>query len=297
MKQNGLSTGEKLALGLGIFSIGLGLMELLAPRRVEKMIGVKKKTKVLRTFGAREIASGVGILAQPSKPAWVWSRVAGDAMDLAFLASTMKERKTNKKKLAMAVAAVAGVSALDVYCGKQLKNNSNGHHAVKITRSLIIERSAEDLYDFWRHLERLPHIMSHLESVEQRDGNRSHWVAKAPAGMKAEWDAEITADIPNQVIAWKSLPGADVDNAGSVKFEPAPGNRGTLVTVTVEYTPPGGVLTAKASKLFGKSPEQEIEVDLREFKQLMETGEISRTEGQPAGRKDSLSKHDRFVHA
>ncbi|MDB6028346.1 MAG: cyclase/dehydrase, partial [Verrucomicrobiales bacterium] len=162
--------------------------------------------------------------------------------------------------------------------------------------TIIVERSAEDLFEFWRHFERLPVIMNHLESVEMLGHNRSRWVAKAPAGMHVEWDAEIINEHPNELIAWRSLEGADVENAGTVRFQPAPGGRGTLVKVDLEYIPPAGVIGAKIAKLFGESPEKQITVDLRRFKQLMETGEIARTEGQPAGRATSTSKkYDDFV--
>ena len=120
--------------------------------------------------------------------------------------------------------------------------------------------------------------MSHLESV-QADGNgRSHWKAKAPAGMTVEWDAEITEDRPNELIAWRSV-GGQVDNSGSVRFVPAPGGRGTEVHVEMRFDPPGGVLGKWAAKLFGESPEQQVYDDLRHFKQVMETGEVVLSEG------------------
>ena len=140
--------------------------------------------------------------------------------------------------------------------------------------------------------------MNHLESVRVIDTRRSHWVAKAPAGTTVEWDAEIIADKPNEMIAWRSLEGAEVDNSGSVHFERASGSRGTVVRVEMHYRPPAGVLGAKIAKLFGEEPEEQVAADLLRFKQVMETGEIARTEGQPAGRKRSTSrKFDDTVRA
>jgi uncharacterized membrane protein len=146
------------------------------------------------------------------------------------------------------------------------------HHGVKLDEAITIDRSPERLYQFWRNLENLPRIMRHLESVRSTAGNRSHWVAKAPLGMKVEWDAETITDKANEVISWRSLPGSQVDTAGSVHFRRAP-DGGTEVRVTLKYDPPGGKVTAALAKLFGQSPEGQIMDDLRQFKQLMETGE------------------------
>jgi uncharacterized membrane protein len=144
---------------------------------------------------------------------------------------------------------------------------------VKVEKAVTVNRSPEELYHFWRHLENLPRFMSNLEEVHE-NGNRSHWVAKGPLGTKVEWDAEVINEKPNELIAWRSLDGAEVDNAGSVHFERLPGGRGTEVKVTLKYDPPAGKAGAAVAKLFGRDAEQEIEEDLRHFKQIMEAGEI-----------------------
>jgi uncharacterized membrane protein len=148
-----------------------------------------------------------------------------------------------------------------------------------VRKSLIINRAPEELYQYWHDFENLPNIMKHLESVRVRDERRSHWVAKAPAGTSVEWDAEITEDRPNELIAWRSLEGSQVENSGSVRFEPAPGNRGTIVRVEINYTPPGGSLGSLVAKLFGEEPGQQAQESLRSFKQLMETGEVTISDG------------------
>lgn len=159
------------------------------------------------------------------------------------------------------------------------------NRALHVERVFTIGRSAEDLYSFWRQLDNLPRFMGHLERVDVLDERRSHWVAKGPAGTEMEWDAEILEDAPNQRITWRSLEGADVANDGTVRFEPAPGNRGTEVRVSLSYSPPAGKLGATVARLFGENPEQQVRDDLRRFKSLMEAGEIPTTEGQPSGRK------------
>jgi uncharacterized membrane protein len=130
----------------------------------------------------------------------------------------------------------------------------------------------------------LANFMSQLESVERTGDGRSHWVFKAVAGKQVSWDAEIINDIPNELLAWRSLAGADVDHAGSVRFELAPGGRGTQVKVTFEYQPPAGILGTVVAKSLGFVPEQVLGTDLKRFKQLLETGEISSVAGQPCGR-------------
>ncbi len=155
--------------------------------------------------------------------------------------------------------------------------------AIRVEKTVTIDKSAEELYNYWHNFENLPNFMKHVKSVQVLDMRRSHWVANAPLGQTIEWDADIINDQPNQLIAWASEEGAQVDNSGFVRFSPAPGDRGTEVKVVMEYNVPGGMVTAAIAKLFGEEPEQQIGDELRRFKQLMETGEIATTEGQSRG--------------
>jgi len=155
----------------------------------------------------------------------------------------------------------------------------------RIAMSMLINKTPEELYSYWRNFENLPKIMRHLESVRVLGDGRSHWVAKAPsiAGGQIEWDAEVTADEPNARIAWRALPGGDVEHRGSIKFERAPGDRGTKVRVVLEYHPPAGQVGRWIAKIFGEEPEQQIRDDLRNFKRVMEIGEVLTIIGQPHG--------------
>jgi uncharacterized membrane protein len=146
---------------------------------------------------------------------------------------------------------------------------------VKVEESVTINKPAAELYRFWRNFENLPRFMDHLESVKTAGANRSHWVAKAPAGSTVQWDAEVYNEKENELIAWRSLEGADVDNAGSVHFTPAQGVSGTEVRVSLKYNPPGGIVGAAVAKLFGEEPAQQIREDLQRFKQVMEAGAAS----------------------
>ena len=249
-------------------------------------------------MGVREIVSGVGILAQPRPSGWVWARVGGDLLDLAYLGSALNSDYARRGRVTAAMAAVAGVTALDVLCAEQLSGESHARpkksrlalpgmarrqREVQVRKAITINRPAEDLYKFWRDLSNLPRLMHHLESVQVIDDRRSHWKAKAPLGRMVEWDAEITEDRPNERLAWRSLEGADVPNHGSVSFEPAPGGRGTTVRVDLHYEPPGGVVGATIAQLFGREPGQEVQEDLRTFKQLMETGDVVQSDATVKG--------------
>jgi len=156
---------------------------------------------------------------------------------------------------------------------------------VHIEKSITINVAPKELYSFWRDFENLPRFMENLQSVRDLGGNRSHWVATGAGGKEVEWDAEIYNEKEGELIAWRSLPGADVTNAGSVHFEEAPGGRGTQLKVVLNYNPPGGKAAVLFARLFGQAPGQLIEHNLRRLKQLIETGEIPTTEGQPSGRE------------
>jgi len=159
-----------------------------------------------------------------------------------------------------------------------------GGHGSRVDHSIIVNRPARVVYDFWRDFEHLPRFMTHLIDVDTTTDGRSHWIAKGPLGMKFEWDAEIVTDIPDKVIAWRSLDGADVDTAGSVHFRELPGDHGTEVRVELKYDPPAGQVGVLIAKLFSENPAQQIQEDLRRFKQLMEASAEPITEGQPANR-------------
>ncbi|WP_414754556.1 SRPBCC family protein [Anabaena sp. CCY 9910] len=156
---------------------------------------------------------------------------------------------------------------------------------IKVEKTVTINKPADELYRYWHNFENLPTFMKHLKSVKVYNEKRSHWIANAPLGNSVEWDADILEDRENEFISWASAEGADVENSGFVRFQKAPGDRGTEVKVVLEYNPPGGALAAVVAKLFGEEPEQQIGDELRRFKMLMEAGEIATTEGQPSGRK------------
>lgn len=268
---------ERRAKRLGWFSVGLGLAQVLTPRNVAWLSGIRPTPGVrgaMIALGIREIATGVGLLTQRRPAGWLWLRVAGDLMDLALLGGAMKSPGAKRPRLLGATAAVLGVTVADTAAALQLSRRERDQLGkVHVIQAVTINRPREDVYRFWRDFQNLPRFMSHLEYVEVIDGY-SRWRAKAPLGATVEWEAELFTDRPNDCIAWKSREGALVPNYGSVRFLTAPGGRGTELRVELHYEPPAGALGATIAKLFGEEPGQQIRGDLQRLKQVLETGEV-----------------------
>lgn len=286
--------GEGLARALGWASVGLAVPQLLAPRHVLRLAGLRpasRTTSLVRLVGFREMGAAAGLLAKPTQGAWLWARVAGDFMDLALLRRALRSAGNRRRRLAPATAAVVGITALDIAAGVRRTRATRGDHegsgsgsgeATRARRAVTVNRPRDEAYALWRDFGQLPRFMHHLESV-QVDGDRSHWVAKAPFGRTVKWDAEVVEDVPGRRIAWQSASGAAVRHGGSVTFQDAPGGRATEVLVELEFHPPGGSLGALAAKVFGEHPQQQVGDDLRRFKQIMETGEIVVSDAAPEG--------------
>ena len=143
---------------------------------------------------------------------------------------------------------------------------------IKVEESVVINRPVVEIYRFWRNFENLPRFMDHLESVTVIDENTSRWVAKGPVGTSIEWDAVIHNEIDDELIAWRTLPGAEVSSAGSVHFTPV-GEGATEVRVVLSYEPPAGRLGAAVARLLGEEPSKQVAEDLRRLKQVMDAGE------------------------
>ncbi len=168
--------------------------------------------------------------------------------------------------------------------GKATSASVKHGHGICVEHYVTIGRPAGELYAFWHNFENLPILMKHLKSVKVLDDKRSHWVVAGPTGKDVEWDAEIINDIPGRIIAWRSVEGSEVPNAGSVHFDPALGNRGTVVKVEMEYDPPAGHLGAGVAKILGAEPGETVFKALRNFEALMEASEIPTIDGQPVGK-------------
>jgi uncharacterized membrane protein len=190
---------------------------------------------------------------------------------------------SRRSRAGIAVAASGGVLAF-------LGSRAGARRREIIARSsMLVNCSLEEAYRFWRNFENLPQFMRHLESVSILDGNRSKWTAIGPLGTRIEWTAEIITDRANEVIAWRSLPDSDISVDGLVKFSTATGNRGTLITPIITYTPPAGPVGHALAKLFSKDPGFLMRQDLRRLKALMEAGEIPTVEGQTHGPRSGVA--------
>ncbi len=155
-----------------------------------------------------------------------------------------------------------------------------------IETAVTINRPRAELYGFWRRLENLPRFMKNLEEVTDLGNGRSHWIGKSPLGFKAEWDAEIVEEREGELLSWRSLPGSQIDNSGTVRFEDAPAGRGTVVRVALEFR--GSGVGQAIGKALSSVTGQQVREDLRRFKQLLEAGELPTTEGQPHGTRSLL---------
>ncbi|MFF8648100.1 SRPBCC family protein [Streptomyces griseoluteus] len=276
---------DPLVRGLGWASAALGVPQVVAPQGFARALGVDGSVRhrtATEAVGVRELAAAAGLLGRPH-PAWLWTRVGGDLMDLTMLTRALKNHDgRGLSRTVAATAAVTAITATDVYAAVTRTRRST---PMELTGATTVARPPDEVYDLWRDLERLPDFMAHLEEVRVTGPGTTHWRATAPFGRTVEWDAETTEEVAGRLIAWRSVDGADIDNSGVVRFVPAPGGRGTEIRVTLRYKLPGGALGQAAARYFGEEPHQQLDDDLRRFKQIAETGEVVRSEGAPGGKR------------
>jgi uncharacterized membrane protein len=243
--------------------------------------------------GAREVAAGTGIEFGRKPASWLWARVAGDLVDLGMLSAVLGRPRRHpraRRRAAMATVAVMGVTVVDLAAALHLSRDGahdgkaeNGMGGIEAKGRITVNRPVHEVFAYWQNLENLPRFMVHLQSVQSLGDRRSRWRAAGPAGVEVEWDAEVLDERIDELIVWRSVGDASVTNSGRVEFRPAPGGRGTEIRVRLTYDPPAGKLGASTAKLFGEAPDQQISDDLRRFKQVLETGEVVRSEGTPEG--------------
>jgi uncharacterized membrane protein len=279
--------GASLATALGWFSMALGAAGLVAPGRVARLIGAPGHVGWVRACGVRELATGIGLLTQDDPRPWLQARVAGDAVDALLLGAAARTPGADRRRLAITAGAVAAVTALDLRAAGRAEPAMPTFREVSL--AVRVSRPPDELYRWWRDFSRLPSVMRHLRSVEVLDDRRSRWTVRGPMGSDVSWEAEIIEDRPNEMIGWRSVPGGPVDHFGKVMFTRDARGEETVVRVDLMYRNPGGRLGRGVAALLGATPEHQIREDLRPFKQLMETGEIATTLGQPAARASSIA--------
>ncbi len=284
-------TVARRSRGLGWLSVGQGLVRLLLPGGVSQLVlgrHSRRHRRTMRALGLREVAAGVGILRAPHETRWLLPRLFGDVMDLGLLAALLRARRFRGRRLAASLAGVLGLTAVDVFVTRQLARRRQllaareAERMHGVTRAITISRSPEELYHFLRNFQNLPAFMDNIARVEVLDEKRACCHTRAPGAdqlgepLSLTWDVVVTDDEPNRRLAWQSVPGASVPNAGEVSFRRAAGGRGTEVRLTLTYLPPSGAVGRAFGQLFPSGVAYQLDRDLRQLKQLMEVGEILR---------------------
>lgn len=157
---------------------------------------------------------------------------------------------------------------------------------VKVRYAITIGKEPEEIFNFFRDLKNLPLFMKDLNQIEVLSNKRSHWVIRTKVGVRATWEAEIVEEVPGQLITWNSLEGSQIETSGSIRFEHAPEDLGTILRVAMDYSVPGGKLTEWALLLTTETPEFLMMTNLKRLKALLETGEVPTIEGQTSGREE-----------
>ena len=280
----------ELGLTLAWIGAGIGIAELLMPRAVAKTTGLPPP--FVRALGMRELLVSAGVLLRPRQPAWRWSRIAGDLLDLSLLA--WAGRRTPNGRLALITALFAGMTSLDVLatCDRRGQSARQGHlpNSIRIHKSLYIQRPPEACYGFWRNFENFPQFMRDVESVQVVDATRTHWRLRTLQGKPVEWTVELFSDIPSQQLGWRTIADAPIAHSGVVKFLPAYGHSSTRLEIDILYKTPTAQSMDMSSMPFTEEPSRQWDDDLRRFKQLLETGEIATTLGQSSGRRSALAR-------
>ncbi len=226
-----------------------------------------------------------------------WERALSVAAGAGLLAWAARKQSGRKTSVPLGVFLVSrgasGYCPVNHAIGRDTRRQDTrtalaGPRGVKVLESITISKPPSEVYAVWNDLSNLPRFMANIERVDTLGGDRSHWVARAPGGIRLEWDARVLQRIPGQLISWQSLPGSEIATAGSVRFEPANG-RGTRVTVNLQYSGPGGKVSAALAKLVGQSPSSETQEGLRRLKSMLEAGEVPTVAGQPHGKRGALN--------
>jgi uncharacterized membrane protein len=220
------------------------------------------------------MVSGLGLLLGRRPAPWLWARTGGDAIDLALLGVALVAPGSQRVRLGAAMGAITAVGALDVTAARRVGPTEEREAERTVRRAITIGRRPAEVYAFWRDLKNLPTFMTRLAGVEHLESGRTRWHAKGAAGQMVTWEAQVTEDVPNQRLAWHSVPDSRFEISGAVSFLPAPANRGTEVHVTLRFAAPGGQVGRLLSMVPGLDPALQLESDLRRLKQRLELGAL-----------------------
>jgi uncharacterized membrane protein len=234
-----------------------------------------------------------------------WERAASIALGAGLVVMAARRRQllsgTSTSGLALIARGASGFCPVNAATGRGRRRDDTraalgGARGVVIQESVTIARPRAEIFEFWSDPRHLSGFMRHVERVDVIGNGRTHWVMRGPAGVRVEWDAETINEVEPELIAWRTLPGADVASAGSVHFR-ARGDEATEVTVRMQYDPPAGKAGAALAWLIGQSPAADLREDLRRLKQVLEAGEVPTVEGQPSGPRSATFQMFGRVHA
>ncbi len=169
---------------------------------------------------------------------------------------------------------VLGVRALTNLDTRRLTGVGAGARAITLQKDITVNAPVAEVFAFWSAMQNFPRFMTHVDEVRMGTEGRSHWRVQGPAGMRFEWDAVITKRIPDRLLAWTSVEGTRVKNAGVIHFEPTP-RGGTRVDIRLSYNPPAGAIGHAFAKLLGADPKKQMDDDLLRFKSLLERGKAT----------------------
>jgi uncharacterized membrane protein len=276
-----------MARALGWVSLGLGATQLIAPRRVARLIGLgggNKDQTTMRLLGLREVASGVAILGSARPTPGLWARVGGDAMDLTLLGLAMGSPQTDRTRAVAATLGVAGIAAMDLVSSLKLGASPSAPGATKtdqtprVAAAVTVNAPIAEVFALWDGFQHLPLFMQDAATVRVTGERQSRWTVTGPGNTSIEWAALITERQPNQLISWRTADGAPVTANGTVRFRIAPGNRGVQVLFEAEFDPPGAGVGDMIAAPLAKAMSAKLGNDLRRFKQLVELGEVVRSD-------------------
>ena len=285
-------TDRDRARALGWLSVGLGVAETAAPRALARAVGAPVRPALVRTaYGLRELVAGAGLLAASNVRPWVWARVAGDVVDLATLAAVAGGRNPRRGTAALALAAVAGVTALDVRTALALgRDGRDGEpkgappDAQEARQSVTVGRPRDEVYRAWRTPAVVAEMMAPFAEVEAESPDLAHIHVRTPVGKTLSWTWEVPDERPGELFRVQTREGADVPNEARVTFRDAPNGRGTELAVRFRYRPPGGAVGGAVLSAGGLVPEALLTKMLRRFKAVVEAGEAPTLEGNVSAR-------------
>jgi uncharacterized membrane protein len=273
---------RRRVVGLGWLSLAVGAAQVVAPRVVGKLVGVRAPRRVqglIRLLGVRGLLSGLGLLSRGRAGRWLKARIAGDLIDFGLLRKALRQPGARRARTAGALLATWGLALYDARTSLLARRDALALASAPVRRSITIARPAAAIFRMWRDFSHLSDFFPHVDFVDVIDEQTSRWRVRGATGDVLEWETVIVEERPDELLRWKSVDRASVATSGVLQLVPAPGGRGTEVHLEVQYHPPGGAVGRIIASLWSESPEQELDAALRRLKQRLETGGVVHADG------------------